>query len=128
MSEESKHTPVTAPPNAMEAPTNHTPNETRSHYGKPPTDDRWSDDVCPKVCLDNIVRVEFPLLDDYDALRFVGLLKQIYDAIWQVHGDGMHQLLKEGDRLRTRFWEDELPQRSPKMISKEERQLLDVLF
>jgi len=128
MSEESKHTPVTAPPDVLEVTADHTPAKTPSHYSKSPTDDRWCDVVCPKVCPDNVVRVEFPLLDDYDALRFAGLLKQIYDAIWHVHGEGMHQLLKEGHQLRTRFWEDELPQRAPKTMSKEELHLIDTLF
>lgn len=49
------------------------------------------------------VHIELPVLDGFDALRFVGLLSRIIDAVWTTYYMEMNEILREGDPGRCRF-------------------------
>lgn len=49
------------------------------------------------------VQVELPVLDGYDAIRFVGLLSHIIDAVWATHFMEMNEILRERDPMRLRY-------------------------
>lgn len=38
-------------------------------------------------------QAHFPALDPHEALRFVGLLQRVIDAVWRAHGQEMGERL-----------------------------------
>lgn len=49
------------------------------------------------------VHLELPVLDGHDAIRFVGLLSQIINAVWATYYLEIDEILREGDPIRRRF-------------------------
>lgn len=61
------------------------------------------------------VKIELPVLDGYDALRFVGLLTRITDAVWTTYFMEMNEIIRDGNPDFCRF----LP-RTPKLDDDED--------